>query len=162
MDVRVRPVIESDRGALEAAVASDKTFRTDEIAVAMELVDSAIASAEDYRILVAEVPKGPGEERWVAGYVCYGKTPMTQATYDLYWVVSHAKARGKGIARCLIQAMEAALRDLGATAIRVETSSQDSYEAARRLYQRLEYPTAARFADFYHKGDDLIVYYKCL
>ena len=162
MEVQTRPIVESDRPALAAVLASDQTFRPDEIEVAMELIDSSIGKTDDYRILVAELHRGTPEDAWVAGYICYGRTPMTESTYDLYWVVSHADARGNGIARTLVQSMETLLREQGATGIRVETSSEGGYVAARKLYQRLDYPVAAQFADFYRKGDDLIVYYKCL
>jgi len=33
----------------------------------------------------------------VLGYACFGKTPMTDATYDLYWLVVAEAARGRGI-----------------------------------------------------------------
>ena len=98
----------------------------------------------------------------VAGYICFGRTPMTEATWDLYWVVTHAEARGRGIAGSLIRAMERELVRRRANAIRVETSQKESHEAARRLYDRLGYPEHARVPDFYREGDDLIVYYKVL
>lgn len=150
-----------DRIRLEAALRSDETFLEDEIAVALELVDSALESRprldgeQDYTVLIADLLGFP-----VAGYVCFGRTPMTDATWDLYWVVTHAEARGRGIAGSLIRAMEREVRARGATAVRVETSQKESHEAARRLYDRLGYPVHARFPDFYREGDDLIVYYK--
>ena len=150
-----------DRGRLAQALRSDDTFLEEEIAVALELVDSALesrASGEhDYTVLIADLEDFP-----VAGYICFGQTPMTEATWDLYWVVTHAEARGRGIAGSLIRAMEQDVVRRGAKAIRVETSQKESHEAARRLYDRLGYPVLARFPDFYRAGDDLIVYYKRL
>jgi ribosomal protein S18 acetylase RimI-like enzyme len=88
---------------------------------------------------------------------------MTVCTYDLYWIVTHAQARGQGVARALIEAMEAELRSRGPRAqIRVETSQTEGYGAARKLYDRMGYPEMARFANFYKEGDDLIVFYKVL
>ena len=46
----------------------------------------------------------------------------------------------RGVAGSLIQAMESELRVYPNTAVRVETSQQESHEAARRLYDRLGYP----------------------
>ena len=153
-----------DRIRLENALRSDGTFLEEEVAVALELVDSALESHgnlapgdHDYTVLIADLPEFP-----VAGYICFGLTPMTSATWDLYWVVTHAEARGRGIAGTLIQAMERELVGRGAKAIRVETSQKESHEAARRLYDRLGYQVHARFPDFYRTGDDLIVYYKVL
>ncbi len=150
-----------DRGLLEDALRSDATFTREEIAVAIELIESALEPREhsehDYTVRIADLDGFP-----VAGYICFGRTPMTESTWDLYWVVTHADARGRGIARALIEAMEREVVRRGGKTVRVETSQQESHEAARRLYDRLGYPVVARFPDFYRAGDDLIVYYKRL
>lgn len=157
MSITIRPIEPDDRLALESVLRSDSTFTRDEIAVALELIEDGIARPEiDYWVLVAEAGDA------IAGYICYGPTPMTRSTYDLYWIVSHTDFRGQGVARRLIEAMEADLRERKATAIRVETSVKESHQAARRLYARLGYPETARFPDFYSPGDDLLVYYKQL
>jgi|SRR5690606_28433901 len=156
------PVIRSlradDRPRLEAALRSDGTFTEEEVSVALELIDLSLETEErDYSVRVADL-----EAFEAAGYICFGRTPMTESTYDLYWVVTHAGARGHGVAGALIGAMEEELRARGGAAVRVETSQKESHGAARRLYDRLGYPEAARFPDFYRPGDDLIVYYKRL
>src|SRR5262245_38158481 len=100
----IRKLAPPDRPQIEALLGSDSTFNQEEVSVALEVIDAAIASPEkDYLAMVFEL------EDKVAGYVCYGKTPMTEATYDLYWVATHAAARGKGIATRLVAAMEAEL-----------------------------------------------------
>ena len=107
-------------------------------------------------MLVAEA--GP----LLSGYICYGPTPMTEGTWDLYWVVTHPEARGQGVARRLVDAMETELRGFGARHIRVETSQTEGYGAAHVFYERMRYPVVARFPDFYKPGDDLLVMYKQL
>lgn len=160
--MNIRPVAAEDRRGLEAALRSDGTFRADEIAVALELIDAAIDRTDDYCVLVATLPGVPGLAGDVAGYVCYGPTPMTAATYDLYWIVIHRAARGRGLAGALLAAMERELGQRRATAVRVETSEQESHGAARRLYARHGYPEVARLDDFYGPGDALVLYYKRL
>ncbi len=154
--MNIREPIEQDRDGLEAALRSDQSFGPDEVEVALELIEAAIASSDSYWLLVADVGGT------VAGYVCFGPTPMTAAVYDLYWVVVHAAHRRQGVAARLIGAMEERLRELGACHVRVETSELEGYGAARRLYQRLGYPEAGRLPDFYRVGDALITYYKPL
>ena len=44
--------------------------------------------------------------------------------------------------------------------MRVETASNDSYEATRGFYVRAGFREEARIAGFYKPGDDLIVYVK--
>lgn len=154
--VALRPLAAADREALAAVIASDATFKAEEIAVALELIDAAIAGSDDYEVIVADDGGG------ACGYVCFGRTPMTVRTFDLYWIVVHARTRGRGVARALVEAMEAALRERGGGNVRVETSETEGYGAARALYERLGYPEAARLTDFYSPGDALITYYKVL
>lgn len=158
MSVQIRELRADDRRLLEGILRSDETFRDDEVAVALELVDDALGNKEsDYWFRIAE------SEGHAAGYICYGPTPMTECTYDLYWIVTHAEHRGKRVARSLVEDMEAALLSRGPKAqVRVETSQSEGYGAARKLYERLGYPEVARFPDFYKAGDDLIVFYKSL
>lgn len=151
-----------DRAGLEAALRSDETFRPDEIAVALELIDESLAGDPEYQLVVAV----DGDA--VLGYVCFGLTPMTRATYDLYWIVVAAAARGRGVARALVDDMEGQIRaQVGArgepvASVRVETSPADGHGAARAMYERLGYPIASELADFYAPGEGLITYYKQL
>ena len=147
-----------DRSVVEDILRSDDTFRDDEVSVAMELVDDALSCEKsDYWFRIARSGQA------VAGYICFGPTPMTDSTFDLYWIVVHKEQRGKGVARFLIEEMEAHLRTLcDKPKVRVETSQTEGYGSARKLYERLGYPEQARFPDFYKSGDDLIVFFKCL
>lgn len=156
--MRVRPLASSDRRALEAAVSA--SFRGDEIIVALELLDDSLSGMDDYSVLVAD--RVDGAPDGIGGYICFGPTPMTDSTFDLYWIVTHPDARGRGVASALIVAMEHDLRGRGAAAIRVETSESESYGAARRLYDRHDYPQAAFLPSFYRRGDGLLLYYKLL
>jgi ribosomal protein S18 acetylase RimI-like enzyme len=158
MSPTIRALRPDDRPYLVEALRSGRTFTEEEVGVALELVDNALDHGQhDYSVRVADLDTRPA-----AGYICFGRTPMTAATYDLYWVVTHSQARGRGVASALVRGMEEELRRVRAQSIRVETSVKESYGAARSLYERLGYPVVARFPDFYRPGDDLIVYYKRL
>src|SRR5688572_7889871 len=155
--MRIRRLAPPDRGAIAALIRSDDTFNDEEVAVAMELVDDTIdAPGVDYDILVCE------EDGRVVGYVCFGHTPMTEATYDLYWIATHRSARGQGVARKLVAAMEAELSEKGARVVRIETSQLEAYGAARAFYERLAYVEVGRIRDFYRTGDDLVIFSKRL
>jgi GNAT superfamily N-acetyltransferase len=134
----------------------DGLFTREEVSVALELIDAALAEPGEYRVLCADL------DGRLAGYVCFGPTPMTEGTWDLYWIVTHPEARGRGVARRLVACMEEQVRALGARLVRIETSRLDGYEAARALYARLQYPEIAVMPDFYRPGDDLIVMLKRL
>ncbi len=127
------------------------------MSVALELIDAALAEpGGEYRALIAEV------NGRLAGYICYGPTPMTEGTWDLYWIATHPDARGCGVARALTQRMEQELREIGARLVRVETSQLENYGAAHAFYERLAYPVVARLPDFYKPGDDLLIMLKRL
>jgi ribosomal protein S18 acetylase RimI-like enzyme len=128
-------------------------FHPEEVSCALELADLSLRDPEGtgYTSQVAELD---GE---LAAWVCYGPTPLAERTWDLYWVASSAKARGKGAGYAVVKAMEAELARLGARTVRIETSSLTEYGPARSFYARLHYSEAARIEDFYRPGDDLVI-----
>lgn len=124
---------------------------------ALELIDAALQPGNpDYLVLVA------AREDKVLGYCCYGPTPMTQGTFDLYWIASSPQARGQGVGSALISAMEGDLRRRKGRVIRVETSAMEAYGPTRGFYAAMQYKEESRFRDFYKPGDDLIVLAKRL
>ncbi len=96
------------------------------------------------------------------GYACFGATPMTDGTYDLYWLVISENVRGQGIGRGLFAALEAELRERGARLVRVETSSLEGQGGARRFYEKTGFRLAGAIPDFYRAGDDLLIFAKVL
>ena len=57
MSVKLRSLKPSDRPILDGILRSDDTFRDDEVAVALELVDDALANpSSDYWFRLAERP----------------------------------------------------------------------------------------------------------
>lgn len=94
------------------------------------------------------------------GYLCYGHTPMTAATYDLYWMAVEPARKGAGIGRTLVEAFEAAVWAEGGRLIRVETSSRDGYDGTLAFYLRTGYEVASRLEGFYGEGDDLVTLVK--
>jgi ribosomal protein S18 acetylase RimI-like enzyme len=124
---------------------------------ALELIDLALTPQNrDYQILVAV------REDQVVGYVCYGPTPMTEGTFDLYWIASSPEVRGQGIGAALVSAMEGDIRRRKGRVIRVETSAMEAYGPTRGFYAAMQYREESRFRDFYKVGEDLIILAKRL
>ncbi|KFE64189.1 GNAT family N-acetyltransferase [Hyalangium minutum] len=124
---------------------------------AVELVDLALTpNNKDYTVLVAD------RDGTLVGYACFGPTPMTEGTYDLYWIASDPTVRGQGVGASLISGMEADMRRRGARVIRIETSATEAYGPTRGFYASMKYTEEARFRDFYKVGDDLIILAKRL
>jgi len=124
---------------------------------ALELIDAALQpNHPDYQVLVAD------REGRVVGYVCFGPTPMTAGTFDLYWIASDPNVRGQGIGAALVSAMEGELRRRKGRLIRVETSAMEAYGPTRGFYAAMQYKEESRFRDFYKAGEDLITLAKRL
>jgi len=149
----IRRMQPADRAALEALLNRIENFTREEVQVALELIDAAIRNPVEsgYEVLVAEEPRAGG----LCGYLCFGPTPLTDGTYDLYWIAVDPDRRGKGIGRHLHEAFVQELGTRGARLVRLETSSQDSYDGTMRFYEALGYRVVSRVPDFYRPGDDL-------
>jgi ribosomal protein S18 acetylase RimI-like enzyme len=148
----VREARRDDEAGLSALVRSVGEFSPDEVEVALELIESALAKTDDYRVLVAL------EHDRITGYACFGPTPMTKGAFDLYWIASAKGARGSGVGRALIDAVIESLRACGGRLLRVETSSRTEYLATRRFYERAAFKLAATLTAFYDVDDDLMIY----
>jgi GNAT superfamily N-acetyltransferase len=97
------------------------------------------------------------EREYLLGYACFGPTPATEGTYDLYWLAVDPAAQGRGAGRALVQWVERELAGRGARLLVVETSSRPDYEHTRKFYARGGYAEAARVRDFYAPADDRII-----
>jgi ribosomal protein S18 acetylase RimI-like enzyme len=169
--VKVRPIQPDDRAPLGRLLRSIEQFKPEEVDVAEELIVASIDDPEGsgYETLVAEdveahaaarEPDQAGAGAQLAGYICYGRTPMTHATYDLYWIAVDPARQGRGIGRRLYDAFVARLLVRGPAQIRIETSSKESYAATGGFYERLGFGVDGRLRDFYAEGDDLLIFYK--
>jgi ribosomal protein S18 acetylase RimI-like enzyme len=101
-----------------------------------------------------------GEE--VLGFACFGPHPLTEGTFDLYWICTAREARGRGIGRVLLARVEAEVHVRGGRLLVIETSSTPDYAPARRFYDSCGYRYESEVHDFYAPGDDLILYAKPL
>lgn len=156
----IRKLIKEDRKDLRRIIVDTNHFNNDEVDVAMELIDDCLndASQKDYIIQVYVTD----DNELVAGYICYGKRPLTENTFDLYWIAVDPKIHGKGIGKQLVKHMEEDLKIEGGNLILIETSGKAEYEGERRFYEKCGYKTQTVIKDFYRSGDDLFVFCKYL
>ena len=155
---RLRHLSASDRGRIEEITRAVGLFREDEIPVALEVFDEAVRAgprAEPYAALGAEV------EGRLAGWICWGPTPCTLGTYDLYWMAVDPGLQGAGIGTALLLEMEHRLAGL-ARLIIVETAGRADYAGTRGFYEAKGYRPTARIPDFYGPGDDQVVFVKAV
>lgn len=152
----IRKIKQSDREPLNNILLSITQFTTADIEVAMELIDIAIKNPEqtDYNIYVFEY------EEKVLGYHCTGKRPITDAVYDLYWIIADTKSNIKGIGTELLYHAENFVKEKNGRWLLAETSSKPSFEKTRLFYIKNDYTKIAEIEDFYTINDNLIIYGK--
>ena len=97
----------------------------------------------------------------LAGWICWGPTPCTLGTFDLYWMAVDPALHGAGIGTALIGEMERRLSGVARLVV-VETAGRPDYRPTRAFYQARGYRAAAVIPDFYAPGDDQVVYLKSL
>jgi ribosomal protein S18 acetylase RimI-like enzyme len=154
----VRPIQAPDALALAELLRRIDQFKAEEVSVAEELIEASIRNplGSGYESLVAI-----SNER-VVGYICFGPTPMTAATWDLYWIAIAPDMQGQGLGKQLYAAFAEVVRDRGGRQVRIETSSQEIYAATGGFYERLGFELAGKLRDFYAIGDDLLIFYRAI
>jgi ribosomal protein S18 acetylase RimI-like enzyme len=156
--LRFGPLDARHRARLAEILTATAVFSPDEIDVALELFDETVeARASGYEFVGVFDAVGR-----VLGYACYGMTPGTDGTFDLYWIAVHPDAQGSGVGRRLIEEVESRLCAGGGRLLVVETSSREAYALTRRFYEAGGYGEAARIADFYGPADDRLILTKRL
>jgi ribosomal protein S18 acetylase RimI-like enzyme len=155
--MKIRPLAQRDRARLYSMLIETQVFTREEIEVAMELIGIVLEdpNQEDYRIdCMAD------HEDQAIGYICYGPVPMTQGTFDLYWIVVQPRDQGRGVGSKLLDFLERVLRERKGRMILVDTSSIPQYEKTQKFYLRQGFQEVARVPDYYHVGNDRITFCK--
>ena len=182
--VRTSEIDATHRDRIAEILRSTAVFRESEVDVALELFDETFSKAplrsgagssrsgvrdgdaatevhapmnplDGYLFLGAFTP-----EDELIGYACYGATPDTDRTWDLYWIAVDPSAQGSGSGTTLLSEVERRLSGLNARMLVVETSSRSDYAATRAFYTARGYGEAATVRDFYAPADDRIIFTK--
>jgi acetoin utilization deacetylase AcuC-like enzyme/ribosomal protein S18 acetylase RimI-like enzyme len=149
-------VTAEDSARIRRLVAGTGMFSAAEVDIAAELVDERVAKgrASGYEFVIAEL------DGRILGYSCYGPTPATKDTIDLYWIVVSADAQGQGIGRQILARTEAAARQIGGRRLYVDTSGTEKYAPTRAYYRRTGFRKVAELPDFYAAGDSKVILVK--
>jgi len=152
-------MVAGDKPAIMRILKATPEFLPSEVVVAEELVDIYLndpGPGSGYYIFVADVD---GE---VAGYTCYGPTPLTLGTWDIYWLAVAREYHRQGIGKKLTERAEKEIKRAEGRLILIETSSLSGYEKARRFYDSMGYTIISQIPDYYSVGDDQVLYLKKL
>jgi GNAT superfamily N-acetyltransferase len=153
----IRSLVPSDRSALIQLLGRVTSFNQEDQALAVELIDICLnqPSQTDYAFLLAV-----DAENQLIGYACFGPTPLTEGTYDLYWIVVDQRSAGQGVGTHLLRAVEEAIHVQHGRMLLIETSSAPNYERSRHFYLKNGYHLCETIVDFYRPGEDRVTYLK--
>lgn len=162
MTPRVRPLLREitaeDAGRILDFTRRTGVFRDEELLIAEEVLLASAAEPVD----AAERPYyslGAELEGRLVGWICWGPTPCTVGTWDLYWLAVDPAAQGAGVGTALVEEMERRLARR-ARLIVIDTSGRPDYDPTRAFYEAKGYERAAVVRDFYAAGDDQVIYRK--
>jgi acetoin utilization deacetylase AcuC-like enzyme/GNAT superfamily N-acetyltransferase len=149
-------VRESDAAAVRRLVTDTGMFTTAEIAIAAELVEERVGKGRlsGYEFVFAEA------EGELLGYACYGPTPGTDITFDLYWIAVAPARGGRGLGKALMARVEQDVAQRGGLALYADTSGSERYEPTRSYYRNVGFKKVAELPDFYRLGDSKVIYRK--
>ncbi len=154
----IRELTVQDREAVRSMLAACGAFSEDELRVGLEVFDDGVAGGL----------KGPYphfaliQDDELCGYVCVGSTPLTQATWHLYWICVHPQVQRQGCGRALLAHAEEFVRIRGGANLVIDTGGRPDYAGQRRFYEKHGYVAVGRIPDFYRAGDDCVIYWKRL
>jgi len=134
-------------------------FTADEVNIAEELAREHLEKGAEGSGYYFAAALTDGE---IVGYSCYGLIPCSDYSYDLYWIVTDAKHRGKGFGKRLLRETERLIAASGGKNVYAETSSTPLYAPTRAFYEHGGYIKEAVLKDFYRPGDDKVFYSKKL
>jgi GNAT superfamily N-acetyltransferase len=157
VSVRIRKIQARDRSRLEEILNAQQHFRAAEIQVALELIDLALGHPHEEEYLIQCAENDEGE---IAGYICYGKAPLTDAVFDLYWIVVHPHEWHQGTGTSLLRWAEEDLVRRKARILFIETSSLPAYEGPRMFYRKHGFQEQAKLLDYYRIGDHKVIFGK--
>jgi ribosomal protein S18 acetylase RimI-like enzyme len=137
-----------------------RVFRETEIPVALEVFDGATGANgkrldPDYRAFGIE---RDGE---LIAWACWGPTPGTVATFDLYWIVVDPAWQSRGLGSLMVDEMERRLSGI-ADLVVVVTSGRSDYAPTRGFYLRHGYSIKGTIEDYYAPEDDQVIFAKRL
>jgi ribosomal protein S18 acetylase RimI-like enzyme len=98
----------------------------------------------------------------ILGFACYGQRPLTEGTFDLYWIAVDGNQRGRGIGKALLNEVESRISARQGRLLIAETEGKPAFLPTRHFYLSAGYELEACIRDFYKLGEDLVIFTKHL
>ncbi len=156
-------------------------FRPVEVDIAREVFTEAALKKPgcSYQSYIAELRETIEKGRWtnnekrivphpsplvprIIGWVCFGETPCTLGTFDIYWIAVDPTLQRQGAGKFMLEFSENEIKKQNGRLAVVETSGMKRYESTQKFYEKNNYTIAAKIPNFYAPGDDKLIYLKTL
>lgn len=149
----IRKLGNNDRAELAEIIYLIPNFTDEEKDCALELVDITIndLNQKDYYINVIE------DNNKIAGYYCVGQRPLTESTWDLYWIVVSPLSSQKGYGSKLLKHAEEFIKQYNGKLLLIETSDTPEYQPSISFYVKNSYSKLANIKNFYKENDHLLI-----
>jgi ribosomal protein S18 acetylase RimI-like enzyme len=158
----IRPMVAADRSGVFRILESAGNFTPEEVGTALELIDEWLELGEHSGYLTYVVEEVGEDESKVGGYVCFGPTPLTESTFDLYWIAVDKTKHRSGVGKKLLKFAEEEVMRRSGKLLLVETSSMETYDGTIAFYEKTGYELVGRIIEYYKAGDDKLIFAKKL
>lgn len=148
-------LVESDIQAVSGILNSTGFFYDFEVDIAAELAQENFEKGEEKSGYYFTIVENEGKP---VAFSCYGKTPCTAASYDLYWIAVHQNQKGSGIGKILMKMLTEHIAQLGGKNIWIETSGRPLYEPTRQFYLKYGCELMAELPEFYGENDPKLIF----
>lgn len=158
MTLTIRPTVLADTDLLVSLADGTGMFQPHEIVALREVLDDYHAAnrAEGHVAYTGE-----SEDRAI-GFVYYAPVAMTDNTWEMWWIAVAKGQQGRGLGKSLLEFAERDLRGRDGRLLLIETSSLPHYQPTRQFYLKNGYRQVAQIPDFYHAGDDKVIFSRVL
>lgn len=137
--------------SIQTIVAQSGLFSPDELEGFSGMIPDLLADPDQHWININE-----------DGAAYFAEDAMVAGVWNLWFIATLPKARGMGVGRALLAAVERAAKTRNGRILVVETSAGDSTARARQVYQLAGFKVVGQVPDFYAEGDDKVIFSKSL
>lgn len=154
MSDNIRAINKADLDDLKTVIETSGLFPAD---LLEEMVADYFSNLESEEIWITRLDNN----RPIAIAYCAPER-LTDGTYNLYLIAVHKDFQAKGIGGQIMRYVERLLQSKGKRILLVETSGLPEFELTRKFYDKCGYNREAVIRDFYHEGEDKVVFWKKL